>query len=60
MSALSTLRQVWHLLLLQPDDTHSRKRVYTLALAKCFLRLKPARNETKGGSVNIFSTCSLA
>ena len=54
------LRQVGHLLLLQPDDSHSHKGGYTLALTNCFLRLKPARDEIKGGSVNIFSTCSLA
>ena len=60
MPVLLTLRQVWHLLLLQPDDLHSCKRGYTLALTKCFLRLKPGQNETKGGGVNIFSTCSLA
>ena len=57
---LLTFRQVWHLLLSQPDDPHSRNRGYTLPLTKWFLRLKPARNETKGGGVNIFSTCSLA
>ena len=45
------LRQVGHPLLLQPDDPHSRKRGYTLALTKCFLRLKPARNEANGKGV---------
>ena len=55
-----TFRESRHLLLLQLDDPHSRKRGDTLALTKQFLRLKPAQNETKGGGVNIFSTCSLA
>ena len=55
-----TFRESRHLLLLQLDDPHSRKRGDILALTKQFLRLKPAQNETKGGGVNIFLTFSLA
>ena len=38
------IKQVLHLIFLQPDDPHFHKRGYALALTKCFLRPKPTLN----------------